>query len=281
MPYYPKFDKPKIIPYPSAPSGKIEVTKYVEPFMPVKKGFGFLGILAEDTKTGQLQCHVCGKWYEQLNSHIIPAHKMTPDDYRIQFGLSISTALKSKRVRLIQSAVITKLQKEGKMNIGNNFNKSTGKSYGFKKKNKYAGNRKGKHKAIETKNKAGVCDLQIKIAIVELSKLLNKTPTLCDLKEFYGQKFVSVMYSRYTSYLKYCKKELKAYGLLPNFSTHNPKFKTKKAYKNYLIQQGLESMKRGNSPKNIKTLLNIGDAKKAYLLFGGYPQYRKELLKKI
>ena len=60
MPKY-KTNKKNKIPYQDAPSGYIKIKKWVPPFAPVKEGFGFVGVLAEDLKSGKLQCHVCGK----------------------------------------------------------------------------------------------------------------------------------------------------------------------------------------------------------------------------
>jgi hypothetical protein len=123
MPYYPKHRR-KILRYPQAPSGFILINKWEPPFMNVKKGFGFIGIVAEDSEDGTLQCHECGIWTEMLCSHYVAKHGMNGDQYRKKFGLLESTALKSKRIRLMQSALISKMQRQGKMNVGNRKNKN-------------------------------------------------------------------------------------------------------------------------------------------------------------
>ena len=173
MPYYSN-KKQTTIAYDQAPSGRINIQKWEPPFQPVKKGFGFIGIVAEDdSEEGKLQCHECGQWYEQLPTHYSVKHGMTGEQYKAKFGLFKHTALKSKRIRLIQSAVIQKLQKEKKMGIGNNLGSSP-----MVKGNKYAGNQKGKKHPVESQNSYGRCDLQIMTKIIELSKKLKKTPSL-------------------------------------------------------------------------------------------------------
>jgi predicted transcriptional regulator len=74
------------------------------------------------------------------------------------FGLSTSTALKSKKVRLRQSEVMVEMRKQKKHR------------WRFEKNNSFAGNRKGKPKSVETVNKYGVCDLQIRDRILKLKK---------------------------------------------------------------------------------------------------------------
>jgi len=207
MPKYPEVTN-KIINY-NSPSGKIHIGKYIPPFEENSTGFGFKGVIIEDFESGKLQCYECGKWFENLPTHIFYAHKLTSNDYKRKFGLLLSTALKSKRIRLNQSEVMIKMRKS---NLNNRFK--------FKKNNSFAGNRKGIKKAEESRNKYGVCDLQIMQKVIELKEELGKTPTLMNLKERYGNAFIFHLYKRYNSYIKYCNK----IGFNPNFSNFNPKY---------------------------------------------------------
>jgi len=275
MPYYPT-TKSNQIAFKEAPSGFINIEKWVPPFVSVKGGHGFVGVLAEDVKEGLLQCHVCGKWYEQLSTHVYTAHKMDGEAYRKKFGLLMNTALKSKRIRLIQSETISRLMKEGKMNVGNKPNRN-GKTYGFKKKNKESGNRKGKAKAVESQNRFGVCDLQIMTKIINLGRRLGKTPTLVDIKNEFGGALISIMHSRYGSYIKYCRDYLK---MTPNFSTHNPQFGTKKKWKEHLLEVGRNALKEGKE-MTIKKLLPVNESRYIYRYFKNFKDYKKQLLKTI
>jgi len=263
MPQYPNKTK-KTIKYPQAPSGRINIEKWQPPFVNNATGYGFVGVLAEDTKTGELQCSECGKWFEQLPTHYTTQHKINGEQYRKKFGLFSSTALKSKRLRLIQSKVMIDFRKTDKKKFLRKFPKG----------NKESGNRKGKKKAIEAQNKFGVCDLQIMTKIIALSEKLGKTPTLTDIKAEYGQKMISVMYLRYGSYIKYCREYLK---MTPNFSTHNPKFQSTKSWHDHLIALGKVALKAGKKVK-CHGFLPDNESRYVYRYFKGFADYKKQLL---
>ena len=225
-----------------SPSGKIIVGKYIPPFEKVKDGFGFKGVIVEDVNTGQLQCHICGEWHQQLVSHIIPKHNLTCSEYKKRFGLLQSTALKNKKMRIRQSEVMQVLRKKNKKN-----------RMGFGKNNVYAGNRKNKPKAEESKNKYGVCDLQIMQKVIELKEELGKTPTLIQLKERYGGTFIFHLNKKYNSYVTYCRE----IGFEPNYSNFNPKYS-----KEYFIEKALS-----NEPST--RIFTINERARLYHYFKG------------
>lgn len=269
MPSY-KHKTKKKIKYPGAPSGYINIEKWEPPFAPVHNGFGYIGIVAEDSKTGDLQCHICGKWFQMLCSHYSTKHKLTGVEYRKKFELLSSTALKSKRIRLIQSKTITKLQKEGRMNVGNRRNKN-GKKYGFTKKNPEAANRKGTKRAKEQQNKYGVCDLQIMTKIIKLSKKLGKTPSLGEIQKEYGGGIITIMHLRYGSYIKYCRNYLK---LTPLRSNHNPT--PIKERREKLLEAGRKAIKAGKK-QTIHSLLSRNDSRYVYQCFKSFKHYKSKL----
>jgi hypothetical protein len=247
MPEYP-FSKLRKMEYDS-PSGFVNIGKYVPPFEKVENGFGFKGVMIEDFKSGKLQCHICGKWLEIFNIHLINTHQINSKEYKIMFNLSQSTALRSKRLRLLQSKVMIELRKKGVK-----FNRK------FEKGNSYADNRKGKPKSLETRNKFGVCDLQVTDKIMKLAKELNKTPTLIDLKEAYGMGFIFQMRKRYPSYIAYCKH----LGFEPNISNFNPKYS-----RDYFILKGL-------SKSPYLRILTLNESRALYKHFkGGVKEWRE------
>ena len=249
MPNYPKQTDRKI--KYNSPSGFVHIGKYVPPFEKVKGGFGFMGVIVEDFNCGKIQCHVCGEWFEQMAMHLLHKHKLSSEEYKIKFGLLQSTALKNKKMRLKQSAVMIKLRKENK-----------GNRLKFKRNNLFAGNRKDKPKAVESKNKYGVCDLQITEKVIELSKELKKVPTLIDLKERYGGGFIFHLHKRYGSYITYCHKM----GWIPNFSSHNPKYS-----REYFIE------KSKNKTPSIK-IFTVNEQRALYKYF---PKGIKELRREV
>lgn len=219
MPKYPTL-KSRKIKY-NSPSGFVHIGKYVPPFEKNDSGFGFKGVLIEDFESGKIQCSICGEWFEQMARHL-ETHQINSKDYKLKFGLLLSTALKSKEMRLHQSKVMIARRKSDKKYRGR-----------FKKNNLFAGNRKYKPKALESRNKYGVCDLQLMERIIQLKEELGKTPTLIDLKEKYGMGMMALIHKRYGSYIKLCRN----LGMNPNFSNWNPKYS-----REYFIEKALNQV---------------------------------------
>lgn len=59
--------------------------------------YGRIGVLATDGE--KVQCHICGRWLKRLSVHVGPAHDMTPDEYRAEFGLKATQGLVSPEQR--------------------------------------------------------------------------------------------------------------------------------------------------------------------------------------
>jgi hypothetical protein len=248
MPPYPKLQLTEI--KYNSPSGIAIVGKYVPPFEEVLNGFGYLGVVITDKGTGKIQCHICGEWHENLPTHL-RRHNITASNYKLKFGLLQSTALKSRKLRLAQSKLMIKMrQSHPKHRIK------------FKKNNQWAGNRKNKPKALESRNKYGVCDVQISQRIIDLTKRLGKTPTLIDIYNEFGGGFIAVLHSRYGSYVQFCKN----LGLTPNFSNYNPKYDKK-----YFIEKALS-----NEPS--MRIFTVNERAGLYRLFkGGINELREEI----
>jgi len=249
MPPYPLI-KDRKIKYDS-PSGYVHIGKYILPFEKNDAGFGFKGVVIEDFKSGKLQCSICGEWFEQMAMHLNHKHNIDSKEYKKRFGLLLSTALKSKTMRLKQSEIMQKMRRS--------YRKHRIK---FKKNNLFAGNRKGIKKAPESRNKYGVCDLQIMHKILELGEELGKTPTLTQLKERYGGGFIFHLHKRYGSYIKYCNEA----GLNPNYSNFNPKYS-----REYFIEKA-----NGKTPSIRLFTVNEGRA-----LYKYFPKGINELKREV
>lgn len=252
MPEYPKLTSRKI--KYNSPSGFVHIGKYTPPFEKNDTGFGFKGVLVEDFKSGKLQCSICGEWFEQLHVHLNFIHNINGSDYKKQFGLLQSTALKSKKMRLKQSEVMIAMRKSHKKH-----------RMKFEKNNLFASNRKNKPKAEESKNKYGVCDLQIMAKVTELRNELGRTPTLIDLKERYGGGFIHHLHKRYRSYVTYCKEN----GFDPNFSNYNPKYS-----REYFI-------KKAQDKQPSIRIFTINEVRALYRYFPNGIKELKEELKKV
>ena len=200
---------PSVMRYPSAPSGEIYTLKWELPYVEVKRGYGFKGVLCQDVQTKQMQCHICGKWFELLASHVSQTHKMKASKYKETYGLLQSTALSIERIRIRQSDTAKKNMRDRKLRRG-----------GFEKNNRHASNRKGKQKGPEWENRYGICERQIVEKVIRLADKLGETPSLIDLANEYGSVIQGHIRNKFGSYIKLCRRE----GLEPRTSNYNPKY---------------------------------------------------------
>ena len=77
------------------------------------------GRLEVDPVDGKLRCHICGRYYKGLNSHIVRRHHLPADEYRLITGLNRSTPLVcASTSELIRQAAIPhfeRMRAEGKI----------------------------------------------------------------------------------------------------------------------------------------------------------------------
>lgn len=260
MPYYPN-TKINTIEYDS-PSGKINVGKWVPPFRKIEDGFGFMGVVAEDVGTGKLQCHICGKWYEGMTTHVWATHKINTLQYKERFGLFRGTPLRSRRIRKIQSETMHKMRK-----------KDAKHRHKFPKgePNKAAGNRKGQKKPLENQNRFGVCDLQVVDKIRILADKLGKTPTLLEIIAEYGAGFSFAIHKRHGGYIALLKKM----GLEPVTSSHNPKYSQE-----YFVKKGVEAA-LNNNPLVGSQIFNQSEARNIYQYFTSQKEWKREVIREL
>lgn len=53
--------------------------------------YGDHGILTDDGE--RVQCHICGRWFDNLGSHTARAHRVSARSYKARFGLKMSVGL--------------------------------------------------------------------------------------------------------------------------------------------------------------------------------------------
>ena len=113
--------------------------KAIEPFMEVKRGHGYQGVVMYDDIEDKLQCHICGKFYENLGQHIWMGHKIKSADYKIDFGASDAARMVNRNRR-----------------HGHTYRRQGG--------------------AMLMKNRHGLCELQIKHRYQVVCDLLGRHP---------------------------------------------------------------------------------------------------------
>jgi predicted nucleic acid-binding Zn ribbon protein len=89
-----------------------------------------------------VQCLICGKWFIQLGSHIVQAHKMTAREYREHFNLEVKRGIVPDWFRKIKGDIT--LENKTYKNII-----KAGKKYWFKKGDKTLGRYKRSPITIE------------------------------------------------------------------------------------------------------------------------------------
>ena len=63
----------------------------------------------------RLQCLICGKWYIMLGIHLLRAHDMTCDEYKLKYGLPWVRGLVPEETRIKQSNTAKRLVNEGRI----------------------------------------------------------------------------------------------------------------------------------------------------------------------
>jgi predicted transcriptional regulator len=78
--------------------------------------YGHLGELAESPDGARVQCHLCGRYWVNLGSHVRATHGLSANDYREAYGLNRTQPLLSPRFRA-QMAATSRALGLGKPNI--------------------------------------------------------------------------------------------------------------------------------------------------------------------
>ena len=76
----------------------------------MSQSVGQLGVLAYDVVEDKIQCHLCGKWFRGLNTHVRVSHGWTLEDYREEFGLNKGQSLICEGTRQKLGAINKKLK---------------------------------------------------------------------------------------------------------------------------------------------------------------------------
>jgi len=143
------------------------------PFMEVKSGHGFYGVVMYDDQNDLVQCHVCGLWFKHVGVHSYKKHKISGDSYKIQFGLSLRTGLCSVGVsnerRISTEAAIER--GEIRQDIA-----SQSAKVGLLKE-RSAKRRQNGAKIAQWSNKYGLCDLQIQSRYEVVKVIVGREPS--------------------------------------------------------------------------------------------------------
>lgn len=147
-----------------------------KPFMEVPTGHGFLGVVMYDEDEDKVQCHACGEWRHSVGRHVLQ-HKMTAEDYKIKYGLTLRTALCGKSVSKRNSEINTTPQ--ARIRFEKNRNRWTS-NYRPKRRKSLPPPRG----SMRAKNAVGLCELQIKARYAVVKTQAGKEPSIDDIFKY-------------------------------------------------------------------------------------------------
>lgn len=192
--------------------------KPLPPFMDYHGGYGFMGVILEDRKSGKIQCHICGGLFKNVARHSQHKHDMLAHAYKELTGLNEGTPLVCESTsRKIREAFTNKTKEEQEQIIKT-----------LRANNKFLHSKKGNYHRkkctakIQQYNSFGTCDLQAKARFWEEYRKLGRIPTNSEM----SRGLASLVYTRFDSY----ENALKAWGIGDIELKNYEGFKNKKVY---------------------------------------------------
>lgn len=196
------------------PDQSLTIANYKEPLKKVEKGYGYYGTLAVTLDGGYVQCHECGRLFQELTTHVKKAHNLTSRQYKDKFQLAYETRLISEKYR--------KKMKDRWLEWFSSLTAEERKKHYEKQKEALRkaslnrGSYQPKHQ-LETKNKRGTCPDQLLEKILEVKDKLGRVPSQ---KEFVAecgtQRYKHLIYKTFGSW----SNALKMLKVSPKEHTH-------------------------------------------------------------
>lgn len=190
----------RIVKYAESPTGGAYVGLAKGALIPNDNGIGFKGVKIQSENREVTQCYKCGKWYKNLNSHILRAHKMDIDEYKQEFGFNAHENLLPDAITMKLSDLMTKRITSGDIVPSRNHQISRYRNKNIDHSRHY--------EKSEYQNKKGTCPLQLKEALVNYIHRFKRLPSGKGAKVNRFEKY-QTLERRFGSF----NNALKAYGL--------------------------------------------------------------------
>ena len=126
-----------------------------------------------DDTEDKVQCHICGKWWRHVGSHVHVSHDMSAREYKDQFGLTQKIALCATSISRTRSRIMSRAIDDGKIVY-------KPQTRAFYKRRKY---RNGQV-TMSFKNSNGLCDLQMLTRYMVVKKIVGREPSLKELQKY-------------------------------------------------------------------------------------------------
>lgn len=152
--------------------------KAIPPYMPFKNGYGYMGILLQNTDIDKIQCHFCGAWLKSLTHSHLETHKLTAKTYKEQVGLYRGTSLMSLGTIHLYREKVGR-QKNNKMKKGNTLNKDN-------KRDGHSEAVKASTNTAQHYNKYGTCEEQLKDRLNKAIEKYGRVPQQKEEQNLYA-----------------------------------------------------------------------------------------------
>jgi len=177
---------------PQNPDIAVLVPNYKEPILPVNHGgSGWYGLMAYNEE-GQLMCHECGGFFEQLCVHSKQKHGLSAHDYKIKYGLFSKTKLVSKK--------LSQKMRENILNHPEVIAQATANLLEFKKQGINSCNRYRKD-TLELQNLANSCPGQLIDRLLNAAKEYGEDVTETQIRRK-NPTLISLLIKRFGSFNK-------------------------------------------------------------------------------
>ncbi len=147
---------------PQNPAIEVFVPNYKEPILSVNNGFGWYGLQAYNEQ-GQLMCHECGEFFDNLGKHTSPKHNLDAKEYKKKYGLILKD-------RLTSDSLHTKIRFQ-RLNDTSNTKRLKELSKQSQPLGAAAHKQQGQHTALEFYNKHDTCDKQLLRRLIDLAAI--------------------------------------------------------------------------------------------------------------
>lgn len=158
--------------------------KVEPPLLPSETGYGFSGVIRWNCVIDKLQCHICGKWYSSLQTHVSTSggHGIEVRKYKEEFGLPLSAPLISRELSAIRSRTALNAKNLAMLASRRNpIQASKAKqapTERMKKIRKYVRNN------ASFSNKIGSCKLQMERRFLIVADQVGREPTATDILKY-------------------------------------------------------------------------------------------------
>lgn len=260
---------------PLSPTGEeLIFYNYKEPLKEVVNGYGYMGVILSTKNGERIQCHLCGKTFEELQAHVRQAHDMSNGEYKDKFGLAGSTSLISENIRQKRKLRTIEWMKNMSPEKLRAMRQKTREGY-RRWKEKFGHLRVQPKIALETKNRRGTCPDQLLDKIRQVAKKVGHSPSKIEFIDHWkSQKYIHIIYKTFGSWDK--AKEMAGYHSLDIGTPSRPRNRLKYSKEELIEYLQIFYQENGKPPTETDCRRGLIPESSIYRrMFGSFPEARK------